>query len=103
LLRRLILPGIALLAAGVAYVTYDLPDISTFGDVKKTPSITVKAEDGTIIGTYGDIYGDYVPYRQLPKHLIDAVVATEDRNFFHHFGVDPFGLLRAIFVNLRAH
>ena len=103
LVRKLALPVIALTVIFIAYISYDLPDISKLGDFKKTPSITVKAEDGTVLGTYGDIYGDYVPYEQLPKSLINAVVATEDRNFFHHFGIDPIGLLRATFVNIRAH
>jgi penicillin-binding protein 1A len=100
--RRLFMPALGLLAAFVAYICYDLPDISTFGEVKKkNPSIIVKAEDGTVLGSIGDVYGDYVPYKEIPKSLIDAVVATEDRNFFHHFGIDPWGLLRAIWVDLR--
>jgi penicillin-binding protein 1A len=103
ILRRLFMPLVIIFAAGAAYLWYDLPDISKFGDFKKTPSIIVKAEDGTILGTYGDVYGDYVSYDQLPKYVIQAVVATEDRNFFWHFGVDPLGLMRATYVNLRAH
>lgn len=92
-----------MLCAGVVgYFTYDLPDISKLTDFKKAPSITVKAEDGTVLGTYGDVYGDYLPYDQMPKHLIDAVIATEDRNFYYHFGVDPQGLARAMYVNVRA-
>jgi penicillin-binding protein 1A len=102
LVRKLLLPGIALFAAFIAYIAYDLPDISTLGEVKKKPSIIVKAEDGTILGTYGDTYGDYVPYGQIPGTVINAVIATEDRNFFHHFGIDPWGLLRAMWVDLRS-
>jgi len=86
----------------VFYLYSTLPDISTLADVKKTPSIIVKSEDGKVVGTFGDIYGDYVPYGHLPQNLINAVVATEDRNFFHHYGIDPMGLLRATFVNIRA-
>jgi len=103
LVGKLFLPVTVLTLIGIFYISYDLPDISTLGDFKKTPSIAVKAEDGTVLGTYGDVYGDYVPFEQLPKSLIHAVVATEDRNFFHHFGVDPIGLMRATYVNLRAH
>jgi len=102
IVRKLFLPAVGLLAAFIAYICYDLPDISTLGDVKKKPSVIVKAEDGTILGTYGDTYGDYVPYSQIPRPVIDAVLATEDRNFFHHFGIDPWGLLRAMWVDLRS-
>lgn len=100
--RHLFLPTLLLIGAGVVYIIYDLPSIRTLGDFRKAGSITVKTEDGTVIGTYGDVYGQYVPYAQIPKFLIDAVVATEDRNFFHHFGVDPIGLMRATYVNIRA-
>lgn len=102
LIKRLILPALGVFAAGVAYIAYDLPDISTFDQVKKKPSIIIKSEDGTVLGTYGDNYGDYVPYAQIPQSVIDAVVATEDRNYFHHIGIDPWGLLRAMWVDLRS-
>jgi penicillin-binding protein 1A len=86
----------------VLYLYLTLPDISKLAEFKKTPSIIVKSETGSVIGTYGDVYGDYVPYSQFPKSLINAVVATEDRNFFHHHGIDPFGVMRAMVANLRA-
>ncbi|HEU5046930.1 MAG TPA: PBP1A family penicillin-binding protein [Rickettsiales bacterium] len=96
------------LAAGVimaiflSFLYLNLPDISTLSQFKKKPSIIVKAEDGAVLGAYGDVYGDYVPYDQLPQNLINAVMATEDRNFFHHFGIDPLGMLRATYVNMKA-
>ena len=99
---RLVIAGSLVSGIFLFYIYTTLPDISTLGEVKKTPSIIVKAEDGTVVGTYGDVYGDYVPYGQLPKTLINAVVATEDRNFFHHYGVDPIGLMRASYVNIKA-
>ncbi len=43
-----------------------------------------------------------VTLNQVPKHLQDAVVVTEDVRFWHHPGVDPFGIIRAIFRNIRA-
>lgn len=42
-----------------------------------------------------------VTYQQLPPVLINAVVATEDRDFFEHKGVDPFGIARALWANVR--
>lgn len=87
----------------VAYIYTTLPDITTLNQFKKTPSIIVKSEDGSVMGSYGDVYGDYIPYSQFPQYLINAVVATEDRNFFSHHGIDPFGMARAIFVDIKAH
>ncbi len=87
----------------VAYYSYDLPSIKDLNKFTKAPSIVIKSEDGKIIGSAGDVYGDYVRFHDLPSSLIDAVVATEDRNFYHHFGIDPFGLARATVANIRAH
>ncbi|MCH2546706.1 MAG: PBP1A family penicillin-binding protein [Alphaproteobacteria bacterium] len=86
----------------LAYFMHDLPDISSLTKVTKTPSILLQTEDGDIIGSSGDIYGEYVRYNDIPRDLIKAVMATEDRNFFRHFGVDPWGLLRAMVANVKA-
>ena len=86
----------------MAWFFYSLPSIDDLNKFTKAPSILIKSEDGQIIGSSGDIYGDYISFSELPSSLVDAVVATEDRNFYHHFGVDPFGLLRATVANIRA-
>ncbi len=83
------------------YYSYDLPDVRNLAAQVKKPSVVVLAQDGSIIGTYGDVYGDALKYEEFPKHLIDAALATEDRNFFYHFGLDPKGILRALWVNYR--
>jgi penicillin-binding protein 1A len=85
---------------GVLLLT--LPDIDDLNAVKKSQSILVKSEDGEIIGSFGDIYGNHVPFVALPKSLVEAVIATEDRYFYHHFGIDPIGLTRAMVANFRA-
>ncbi|MEO7190702.1 MAG: PBP1A family penicillin-binding protein [Vicinamibacterales bacterium] len=43
----------------------------------------------------------YVPLASIPKHVVDAVLAIEDRRFFEHPGIDPIGIVRAIVTNLR--
>lgn len=86
----------------VMYFAQDLPSINGLEAVHKKPGITMKAKDGLIIASYGDIYGEYIDYDRLPKPLIQAVLATEDRRFFAHHGVDFIGILRAMVVNLRA-
>ena len=45
---------------------------------------------------------DYIPLDLLPQRVIDAVIATEDRKFWTHWGFDPAGLMRATLVNLRS-
>lgn len=95
LLTFAILSGVAMV-----YAMRGLPDISTLNHVKKERGITVESEDGKVLATYGDVTGRYIPYEALPKPLIDAVIATEDRRFFDHFGVDILGILRAMAVNI---
>ena len=97
----LIWGGVAL-AAVVGYYAYDLPDVGGLAQVARTPSVTLTAEDGTVLAGFGDLYGEAVQLRGLPRHLIDAVLATEDRRFHAHFGVDLRGLLRALWANWRA-
>ena len=53
------------------------------------------------LANVGRVYakqGDYVNAEKLPKHLINAVIATEDRRFFNHAGVDIIGIIRPIIV-----
>ncbi len=86
---------------GLGWLAYDLPDVSRLGEIRKQPSLTLLADDGEVIATYGDLYGATVQLNELPPYLPEAVLATEDRRFYGHFGLDPIGLLRAAYVNLR--
>lgn len=93
----------ALLASAVIYIVrQDLPNIANILDENKTPVVTIKDAKGVILAKYGDLHGNSLTYSQIPKSLIEAVVATEDRRFFSHLGIDPIGLLRAMYVNQRA-
>jgi len=92
----------AIAIAGIcAYYATELPDITENATFDRDTSITVKAANGTIIARYGDIVGEQITVDQLPPHLIDAVLAIEDRRFYQHPGIDPIGLARAMFVNAR--
>ncbi|TXH38716.1 MAG: PBP1A family penicillin-binding protein [Rhodospirillaceae bacterium] len=93
--------GSFLLLILVAWCAYDLPDVSRLNEIKRRPSVTLLATDGGILATYGDLYGTRVTLADMPPYLPEAVLATEDRRFYSHFGVDPLGLLRAIYVNFK--
>jgi penicillin-binding protein 1A len=96
-----LLTGMILGSIGLIYYARLLPDISGLAAAKEQAGVEITAEDGTLVARYGQISGQYIPYANLPKHLIDAVIATEDRRFFSHMGVDPWGVLRAMVVNVR--
>lgn len=89
--------------AGIlAYYAWDLPDLEKFETPLRRPSITILASDNSVITTYGDLHAGAVSFNEVPPYLIQAVIATEDRRFFDHLGIDFFGIMRAAFVNLRA-
>ena len=92
---------IAALLAGAWYGT-DLPDVDAALKATRTPSVTLFSVDGEVIARRGDLYGLPVQVGDLPPHLPEAVLATEDRRFYGHFGLDIIGLGRATWANLKA-
>lgn len=93
----------AMFGFGVAFVYYTMafPDPVALRHKERSPIIRILARDGEVLAERGAAH-DYMPLDLLPAHVIGAVVATEDRRFFEHWGVDPWGLTRAAFANLRA-
>lgn len=66
-------------------------------------AITFLDRFGNEVGKRGILHNDAEPIDQLPDHFIKAVLATEDRRFFEHFGIDLLGLARAMVENARAN
>ena len=69
---------------------------------KRPPNIQVLSVEGQIIGNRGDTGGEAIKLDELPTHLVEAVQAIEDRRFYYHPGVDPIGLIRALYRNLTS-
>ncbi len=92
------------IAAGfvAAWYAYDLPDVDKQLAATRRPSVTILRSDGSVLATYGDLYGMPVRVSQLPAALPAAVLATEDRRFYSHFGLDVIGLARALWVDILA-
>ncbi|WP_158007976.1 transglycosylase domain-containing protein [Methyloceanibacter superfactus] len=93
--------GTIVFGGAVVYFIAQVPDpiLATLDD--RPPNVTILAADGTVLAERGLRRG-HVRVDVLPKHLIEAVTATEDRRFYHHFGIDPIGLVRATYRNFRA-
>jgi penicillin-binding protein 1A len=103
--RVIVLLGLWGFIAGVLVVGWyavQLPGLIDTAAMSRKPSITVLAEDGTLVARFGEITGSMVDVDKLPPHLIHAVLAVEDRRYYHHFGVDPIGIMRAMYVNFTA-
>ena len=78
----------------------ELPSITKSMVFERRPMVIIKAKDGTIIDRYGDIKGEIIDVKDLPPHILNAVMAVEDRRFYSHFGMDFKGIGRAFFVNI---
>jgi len=69
---------------------------------KSELAVTFLDRFGNEVGSRGIRHNDAIPLEDYPDHLIKAALATEDRRFFDHFGIDPSGLARALATNARA-
>lgn len=90
------------LAGLVTWYASELPDITKQATFDYKFSITIKSADGATLARYGDIRGENIAIEDLPSDLIYAVLSIEDRRFYQHFGIDPYGLARAFAVNIAA-
>ncbi|MDA1097485.1 MAG: PBP1A family penicillin-binding protein [Proteobacteria bacterium] len=98
----LVVWGVIAILGVVVWYAYDLPPVDKLSAIQRKPSVTLLDHKGRLIAQFGDVYGEPVQLSQLPVHLPRAVVATEDRRFYSHFGVDPIGLARAMVKNIAA-
>jgi len=93
--------GAIALAAIVVHFTRDLPETDGLWRENARPRITLIAADGSPMTVHGQSYGAPVRLSELPAYTPRAVLAVEDRNFYHHVGVNPLAVARAIFVNMK--
>src|SRR4051812_30427095 len=73
--------------------------LPSYNELKSSPNgqmIRVHAVDGTVLVSLGPSYGEWIRYNDIPQVMKDAIIAVEDRRFEHHWGVDPWGLMRAV-------
>lgn len=93
------LTGLIALAALFAYFASDLPDTAGLWREAGGPRVTLLAADGAPIMMQGVAQGAPLRLADLPDHVPNAVLAVEDRNFYHHFGANPVSIIRALIVN----
>jgi len=66
-------------------------------------SVVFTDANGTYLGRRGVLHSNAVPLDEIPDHVIEAVLATEDARFYEHFGIDILGTLRALVANVQAN
>ena len=85
------------------YYGKDLPRPEKFSEKQFIQSTKIYDRTGEIV--LYDIYGEekrtYVSLNEMPEHLKQAVIATEDANFYNHFGIDIPGIIRSILADLK--
>ncbi|MFC7048119.1 transglycosylase domain-containing protein [Emcibacter nanhaiensis] len=92
--------AVILLIPVTLYYAHDLPDVT---DIEATPgrdTVMILDQEGEILASYGNVYGEWLDMEDIPAEFVQALVATEDRRFFGHFGIDIRGLARAVWQNL---
>ncbi len=81
----------------------DLPDLEDFTPTEAALTSRIYAADGTLIATFhGEENRELVSYEQIPRNLINAVIAIEDERFYKHHGFDIEGIIRSFIINLMS-
>jgi penicillin-binding protein 1A len=93
--------SLLLLLAAVGGLGY-MPNIETLENPKINLASQVISEDGKVLGSfyYKNQNRTFVDYNELPDHLIKALIATEDKRFYRHAGIDSRGLARVAFKTM---
>ena len=107
LIKKTIILGVFVLFLCFAVLIYFLwkfsPELPSYSDLKNyNPSLTsrVFTSDGILLDKYFIEERIFVPIDRIPKDLINAFISAEDKNFFHHFGIDFIAIFRATLTNI---
>ena len=88
-------------AAFFAVFATDLPDTSKLYDVERQPSISYLDRSGAMVAVRGSQYAPPIDLDKLPPYVPKAFIAIEDRQFYYHFGFNPWGIIRSQIYNLQ--
>lgn len=84
----------------VIWLVHDLPSERRLAAYEPPITTRVHAGDGTLIGEFAEENRIFVPYDDIPEHVVNAFLSAEDKNFFEHGGLDLKGLSRAMITNV---
>ena len=104
-LKRLVILAAAMFLGGIvslkAYLMM-VPPIANLSDFRPNMVTTIYSYEGEVIKTFNACMFSKVSIEEVPKELQQAVIATEDKNFYRHSGYDLFGLTRSMLENILA-
>ncbi|MCH7693606.1 MAG: penicillin-binding protein 1A [Proteobacteria bacterium] len=101
-----ILVIVAILGVGGALFVFqhfgrDLPDYTQLADYQPPVMTRVHAGDGRLLAEYAIEKRVFVPVKAMPRRVVQAFLAAEDKNFYYHPGIDVIGVLRAVLTNVK--
>jgi penicillin-binding protein 1A len=92
--------GALILGGFIWYYYAQLPELEAVVDGRARGSVTMLDREGEVFAWRGETFGGMVTAESVAEDLHDAVVATEDKRFYWHFGISPRGIASAIRINL---
>ena len=90
-----------ILGLAVTYFALQLPDPTALLDGRARGSVTLLDRNSEVFAWRGDQFGGAITTDTASPHLKNAIIATEDKRFYSHFGVSPRGVASAVRINLR--
>lgn len=90
------------LGAIATYYCIGMPSLNDLENQNSKQIVRLNYDNQNLIINRSEIYQSEVSYYELPTNLVNAVIATEDRKFFSHGGIDYLAIIRAYFVNKQA-
>jgi penicillin-binding protein 1A len=97
---RLGFVGATILGAAVLFFYVQLPPVTDLLDGRARGSVTLLDRDEKVFAWRGETFGGNITADTVSPYLHDAVVATEDKRFYRHFGISPRGIASAVRINL---
>ena len=93
--------GVCAAAGLLWHFSKDLPDYSQLKDYEPPVMTRVHAADGSLLAEYANERRLYLPIQAVPKLVINAFLAAEDKNFYEHGGLDFYGIARAVMLYIQ--
>src|SRR6201982_2217733 len=91
----LFLVGVSAVAGLLWHYSKELPDYSQLQNYEPAVMTRVHAADGSLLAEYAKERRLYLPIQAIPKLVLNAFIAAEDKNFYEHGGLDLSGIIRA--------
>ena len=94
--------GVLAIGGLFAFYGAQMPTANSWKVPKRPPNVKIVSLDNQILANRGATGGEALILNDMSPYIPQAVIAIEDRRFYSHFGIDPIGLARAMFSNIRA-